>query len=70
MEAKRTGARWTYSEFAGLPSDGGTRREIIDGELPVTPAPAARSFPQCQGLRTQNRSCDPPPPKRVFMRLS
>lgn len=42
MEAKRTGSRWTYSEFARLPSAGGTRHEIIDGELTVTPAPALR----------------------------
>jgi hypothetical protein len=29
---------WTYSEFARLPSDN-QRREIIAGELYVTPAP-------------------------------
>ena len=42
MEAKPTGRRWTYSEFARLPGDGGARHEIIDGELAVTPAPALR----------------------------
>ena len=31
-------ARWTYAEFARLPSDS-KRREIIAGELYVTPAP-------------------------------
>ena len=30
--------RWTYSEYARLPSDGG-KYEVIDGELLVTPAP-------------------------------
>jgi Uma2 family endonuclease len=44
MEAQRTPARtrWTYAEFARLPSEGGARNEIIDGELFVTPAPATR----------------------------
>ena len=42
MEAKRTGRRWTYPEFARLPSDGGSRHEVIDGDLVVTPAPALR----------------------------
>ena len=39
MEAKRSRARWTYAEFARLPSEGSTRYEVIDGELAVTPAP-------------------------------
>jgi Uma2 family endonuclease len=42
MEAKSTGQRWTYSEFARLPSEGSTRYEVIDGELVVTPAPTTR----------------------------
>jgi Uma2 family endonuclease len=42
MEAKRGQTRWTYSEFARLPSEGGTRYEVIDGELVVTPAPGLR----------------------------
>jgi Uma2 family endonuclease len=42
MEAKRTRQRWTYPEFARLPSEGSTRYEVIDGELVVTPAPALR----------------------------
>lgn len=42
MEAHHTRARWTYAEFARLPSEGGARNEIIDGELFVTPAPATR----------------------------
>lgn len=42
MEAHRTRTRWTYAEFARLPSDGGARNEIIAGELFVTPAPATR----------------------------
>jgi Uma2 family endonuclease len=38
MEANRSRMRWTYAEFARLPSDG-RRRELIAGELHVTPAP-------------------------------
>ncbi len=38
-EANRSRARWTYAEFARLPSEGGTRYEVIDSELAVTPAP-------------------------------
>jgi Uma2 family endonuclease len=39
METERTRTRWTYAEFARLPSEGSTRYEIIDDELYVTPAP-------------------------------
>ena len=39
MEANRTSSRWTYSEFARLPSEGSQRHEVIAGELFVTPAP-------------------------------
>lgn len=39
MEANRSRHRWTYAEFARLPSEGSTRYEVIDGELAVTPAP-------------------------------
>jgi len=42
MEAKSTRQRWTYSEFARLPTSGSTRHEIIDGELVETPAPTSR----------------------------
>jgi Uma2 family endonuclease len=42
MEANRGPSRWTYPEFARLPSEGGRRYEVIDGELVVTPAPALR----------------------------
>jgi Uma2 family endonuclease len=42
MEAKSTRQRWTYSEFARLPSEGSTRYEVIDGELVVTPSPTSR----------------------------
>jgi Uma2 family endonuclease len=42
MEAKSTRQRWTYAEFARLPSEGSTRYEVIDGGLVVTPGPAAR----------------------------
>jgi len=42
MEAKSTRQRWTYSEFARLPSEGSTRHEIIDGELCVTQSPTGR----------------------------
>ena len=42
MEARRTPARWTYAEFARLPSDTGERHEVIAGELVVTPAPGTR----------------------------
>lgn len=40
MEANRTRTRWTYAEFARLPSEGAVRHEVIDGELYVTPAPS------------------------------
>lgn len=42
MEARRTPARWTYAEFARLPSETSTRYEVIAGELVVTPAPGTR----------------------------
>jgi len=42
MEAKSTRKRWTYSEFARLPTSGSTRYEIIDDELVVTPSPGLR----------------------------
>jgi len=35
MEARSTRPRWTYSEFARLPSEGNTRHEVIDGELDI-----------------------------------
>ena len=31
--------RWSYAEFARLPSDDGNRYEVIAGELHVTPSP-------------------------------
>lgn len=34
--------RWTYAEFARLPSDDGSRYEVMFGELLVTPAPGRR----------------------------
>lgn len=42
MEAERTRKRWTYSEFARLPTSGSTRYEVIDDELVVTPSPTPR----------------------------
>lgn len=42
MEASGKRLRWTYAEFARLPSEGSTRYEIIDGEVRVTPSPTAR----------------------------
>lgn len=42
MEPHRSRARWTYSEFARLPTSGSTRAEVVDGELVVTPAPGRR----------------------------
>ncbi|MEX2049011.1 MAG: Uma2 family endonuclease [Gemmatimonadota bacterium] len=42
MKANRSRTRWTYAEFARLPSETGTRYEIIDGELVVTPSPSVR----------------------------
>lgn len=42
MEANRSRTRWTYAEFARLPSEGGMRREVIGGRLVVTPAPGRR----------------------------
>ena len=40
MEARSTGKRWTYAEFARLPISGSTRYEVIDDELVVTPSPS------------------------------
>ena len=40
MEANRKRTRWTYAEYARLPSEGSTRYEVIDGEVVVTPAPS------------------------------
>jgi Uma2 family endonuclease len=40
MEANRSRTRWTYAEFARLPSDDGNRYEIVDGVVVVTPAPS------------------------------
>ena len=37
--ATGTRARWTYAEFARLPSQPGTRQEIIADQLVVTPSP-------------------------------
>lgn len=42
MERRSTRKRWTYSEFARLPTSGSTRYEIVDDELVVTPAPTSR----------------------------
>ncbi|HUG42353.1 MAG TPA: Uma2 family endonuclease [Longimicrobiales bacterium] len=42
MEARSRSQRWTYAEFARLPSEGSTRYEVIAGELVVTPAPSLR----------------------------
>jgi len=42
MEANTSRTRWTWAEFARLPSEGSTRYEVIDGELVVTPGPAPR----------------------------
>jgi Uma2 family endonuclease len=42
MEARSTRQRWTYAEFARLPSEGSTRYEVVDGEVCVTPSPTSR----------------------------
>ena len=42
MGAKRARVRWTYAEFARLPTSGSRRYEIIDDKLFVTPSPTAR----------------------------
>lgn len=42
MEARSRKTRWTYAEFARLPSEGTTRHEVIAGELVVTPSPGRR----------------------------
>lgn len=45
MEANRARHRWTYEEYAHLPQPKearGTRFEVIDGELYVTPGPSRR----------------------------
>jgi len=41
MDANRTRTRWSYAEFARLPSEAGRRHEIIGGELHVTPSPSS-----------------------------
>ena len=41
MEANPSRMRWTWEEFARLPSEGSTRYEVIDGALAVTPAPTS-----------------------------
>lgn len=38
VEAQHVASGWTYAEFARLPADG-RRREVVAGELYVTPAP-------------------------------
>jgi len=40
MEAKRTGQRWSYAEFARVPTQRGVRHELIAGELVMTPSPS------------------------------
>jgi Uma2 family endonuclease len=45
MEANKRKHRWTYAEYARLPMPseaGGTRYEVIDHELYVTPSPGRR----------------------------
>jgi Uma2 family endonuclease len=42
MEAKSKRTRWTYAEFARLPTSGSTRYEVIAGELVMTPSPGSR----------------------------
>lgn len=42
MEANKTQRRWTWTEFARLPSEGSTRYEVIAGQLYMTPGPAPR----------------------------
>ena len=42
MEATTKPKRWTYEEFARLPTSGSTRYEVIAGELVVTPGPWMR----------------------------
>lgn len=42
MEARSRPVRWTWAEFARLPSEGSGRNEVIAGELVVTPAPSLR----------------------------
>jgi Uma2 family endonuclease len=42
MEANRSDRlRWTYEEYARLPTSGSTRYEVIDGEVAVTPSPSS-----------------------------
>jgi len=42
MGARRMRTRWTYAEFARLPSVGSARHEVIEDQLVVTPAPSRR----------------------------
>ena len=47
---------WTYAEFARLPSEGGTRHEVVGGELVVTPAPGVRHQDVVSGLLVRLRT--------------
>jgi Uma2 family endonuclease len=40
MEANRSRMRWSYEEYARLPTSGSTRFEVIADELAVTPSPS------------------------------
>ena len=40
MEANRSRMRWSYEEYARLPTSGSTRYEVIADELAVTPSPS------------------------------
>lgn len=42
MGPRRMRTRWTYAEFARLPSFGSSRHEVIEDQLVVTPAPSRR----------------------------
>lgn len=41
MEANERRTRWTYAEYARLPTSGSTRYEVIEDELVVTPSPSS-----------------------------
>lgn len=42
MEANRGRTRWTWEEYARLPTSGSTRYEVIADEVAVTPSPSSR----------------------------
>lgn len=56
MEAESKRQRWTYADFARLPTSGSTRHEGVDGELVVRPHPACVIRGSSAGSCTRSRT--------------